>query len=58
MNVERLGIDPSIICQHYELSLATGTFSTHKRTRHGLTVRKNKQSANTVINKQKFQKTD
>ena len=45
---ERLGIDPSIIRQYYALSNSTGTFSTTKKSRHCLTIRKNKKSASTA----------
>jgi hypothetical protein len=46
--VERLGINPSFIRQHYELPIAMGASSRSKKSRYGITIRKNKQSVSTA----------
>ena len=46
--VERLGINSSLVRQHYELPLPMGTSSRKKKSRHGITIRKNKQSVSTA----------
>ena len=46
--VERLGINSSLVRQHYELPLPMGTSSRKKKSRHGITIRKNKHSVSTA----------
>ena len=46
--VERLGINSSLIRPHYELPIAMVASSRKKKSRHGITIRKNKQSVSTA----------
>ena len=46
--VERLGINSSLIRPHYELPIAMVASSRKKKSSHGITIRKNKQSESTT----------
>ena len=46
--VERWGINSSLVRQHYELPLPMGTSSRKNKSRHGITIRKNKHSVSTA----------
>ena len=46
--VERLGINSSLIHPHYELPIAMVASSGKKKSRQGITIRKNKQPVSTV----------
>ena len=46
--VERLGINSSLIRPHYELPIAMVASSGKKKSRQGITIRKNKQPVSTV----------
>ena len=46
--VERLGINSSLICPHYELLIAMVASPRKNKSRQGITIRKNKQPVSTV----------
>ena len=46
--VERLGINSSLIRPHYELPIAMVASSGKKKSRQGITIRKNKQPVSTI----------